>query len=52
METINLKPCREIGQIKEGFYADIIATNDSPTEDISTLKNIIFVMKNGEVYKK
>jgi imidazolonepropionase-like amidohydrolase len=41
-----------LGQIKKGFYADIIATNDSPTEDISTLLNIIFVMKNGEVYKK
>jgi imidazolonepropionase-like amidohydrolase len=41
-----------LGQIKKGFYADIIATNDSPTEDISTLKNIIFVMKDGEVYKK
>ena len=41
-----------IGQIKKGFYADIIATDKSPTEDISTLKNVIFVMKNGEVYKK
>ena len=41
-----------LGQIKKGFYADIIATNNSPTEDISTLRNIIFVMKNGEVYKK
>ena len=41
-----------LGQIKKGFYADIIATNDSPTEDISTLRNIIFVMKDGEVYKK
>ena len=38
--------------MNKGFYADIIATNDSPTEDISTLKNIIFVMKDGEVYKK
>ena len=41
-----------IGQIKKGFYADIIATDLSPTEDITTLKNVIFVMKNGEVYKK
>ncbi|MBT3282148.1 MAG: amidohydrolase family protein [Cryomorphaceae bacterium] len=41
-----------IGQIKKGFFADIIATDKSPTEDISTLKNVIFVMKNGEVYKK
>ena len=41
-----------LGQIKKGFYADIIATNDSPHEDISTLKNVVFVMKDGKVYKK
>ena len=40
-----------LGQIKKGFYADIIATDKSPTDDISTLKNIIFVMKDGMVYK-
>ena len=40
-----------LGQIKKGFYADIIATDKSPTDDISTLKNVIFVMKNGKVYK-
>ena len=41
-----------LGQIKKGFFADIIATNESPTKDISTLKNIVFVMKDGKVYKK
>ena len=41
-----------IGQIKKGFFADIIATNESPTEDISTLRNVVFVMKDGKVYKK
>ena len=41
-----------LGQIKKGFYADIIATNDSPHENISTLKNVVFVMKDGKVYKK
>jgi imidazolonepropionase-like amidohydrolase len=40
-----------LGQIKKGFYADIIATDKSPTDDISTLKNVIFVMKDGMVYK-
>src|SRR5210317_280793 len=40
-----------LGQIKKGFYADIIATDKSPTDDISTLKDVIFVMKNGKVYK-
>ena len=41
----------EIGQIKEGFTADIIATRLDPTEDVKTLENVIFVMKDGEVYK-
>lgn len=41
----------ELGQISPGFIADIVATNDDPTENISTLENVIFVMKNGIVYK-
>ena len=40
-----------LGQIKEGFYADIIAVDKSPLENIATLKNVIFVMKDGKVYK-
>ena len=41
----------ELGQISSGFIADIVATNDDPTENVSTLENVIFVMKNGIVYK-
>ncbi len=39
------------GQISPGFIADIVATNDDPTDNVSTLENVIFVMKNGIVYK-
>ena len=42
----------ELGQIKKGFLADIIAVNDDPTTNISTLENVVFVMKDGIVYKK
>ena len=42
----------ELGQIKKGFLADIIAVNDDPIEKISTLENVVFVMKDGKVYKK
>ncbi|WP_347174083.1 metal-dependent hydrolase family protein [Polaribacter uvawellassae] len=42
----------EIGQIKKGFFADIIAVNDDPTKDIKTMENVVFVMKDGIVYKK
>jgi len=42
----------ELGQLAEGFYADIIATDTNPVDDIKTLENITFVMKGGQVYKK
>ena len=41
----------EIGQIQNGFFADIIAVNDDPTRNISTMENVVFVMKEGVVYK-
>ena len=46
-----LKIESEIGQIEAGFYADIIAVDEDPTEDIETLKEVKFVMKEGKVYK-
>jgi imidazolonepropionase-like amidohydrolase len=47
-----LKMEEEVGQIKKGFLADIIAVNDDPTKNISTMENVIFVMKDGVVYKQ
>lgn len=41
----------QIGQIKEGFIADIIAVNEDPTVNISTMENVVFVMKEGKIYK-
>ncbi|MDT0558561.1 amidohydrolase family protein [Ichthyenterobacterium sp. W332] len=41
-----------LGQIKEGFIADIVAVNEDPTQNISTLENVVFVMKEGKVYKQ
>ena len=41
----------EVGQLKKGFLADIIAVNDDPTKNIKTMENVTFVMKNGKVYK-
>ena len=42
----------ELGQISEGFLADIVATDDDPTKNIKTTENVSFVMKEGKVYKK
>ena len=47
-----LKMENEIGKIKKGFFADIIAVDDDPTKKISTMENVVFVMKDGKVYKQ
>ncbi len=40
-----------IGTIEAGKYADIIAVNASPLENIEELLDVDFVMKGGKVYK-
>lgn len=40
------------GWLKEGMRADIIAVKDNPLENIETVKNVVFVMRNGKVYKQ
>lgn len=40
-----------IGSIEKGKYADIIAVEEDPTQNIKTLENVVFVMKDGMIYK-
>jgi imidazolonepropionase-like amidohydrolase len=42
----------DVGRIAEGYYADIIAVNDSPLADISVMEQVDFVMKGGVIYKQ
>ncbi|KAA1151038.1 Xaa-Pro dipeptidase [Pseudoalteromonas fuliginea] len=53
--TINsaklLKMDNQLGQIKAGFAADIIAVKGNPLTNISLLEQIPFVMKAGVVYR-
>lgn len=42
----------ELGQVKKGFLADIIAVDEDPTQNIHTMEKVTFVMKNGKVFKK
>ena len=42
---------KERGSIAAGLSADIIATPDNPLDNIQTLKQVNFVMKNGKVYR-
>jgi len=41
-----------IGELKPGYFADVIAVQGNPLENISVTKSVSFVMKNGVVYKK
>ena len=41
-----------IGTIENGKFADIIAVDDSPLENIEQLLDVEFVMKGGKVYKQ
>jgi imidazolonepropionase-like amidohydrolase len=40
------------GPIRAGFFADLIAVPGDPLTDIDALKQVQFVMKDGQVFKK
>jgi imidazolonepropionase-like amidohydrolase len=42
----------QLGQLKPGYLADVIAVAGNPLEDINTLEHVDFVMKGGVVFKK
>ncbi len=41
-----------LGQISKDFLADIIAVDGNPLENVNLLKEVTFVMKDGEVVKQ
>jgi imidazolonepropionase-like amidohydrolase len=42
----------QIGAVKAGLYADVVAFDGDPTKDLSAVRRVKFVMKNGTVYKQ
>ncbi|AXT57986.1 amidohydrolase family protein [Aquimarina sp. AD1] len=47
-----LNMSKELGQIAPDFIADIVAVDKDPRDDIKTMENVVFVMKNGKIYKQ
>jgi len=41
----------EVGQLKPGYFADVIAVPGNPLQDIAALEHVQFVMKGGVVYR-
>jgi len=53
--TINaaqlLKRDKDLGTLAAGKFADVVAVPGDPIADISLMKRVSFVMKDGVVYK-
>ena len=53
MEAAKLLRAQDrLGSVEKGKIADLVAVKDNPLTNISTLKDVTFVMKDGVVYKK
>ena len=42
----------QIGELKPGYFADIVAVPGNPLDDISVTQHVSFVMKAGVIYKQ
>jgi imidazolonepropionase-like amidohydrolase len=41
----------QVGRIRANLYADLIAVNGDPIQDVKTVRDVRFVMKGGAIYK-
>ena len=42
----------KLGTVEATRLADLVAVQGNPLDDISVMRNVVFVMKEGEVYKE
>lgn len=47
-----LKQDKDLGSLSAGKLADVVAVPGNPVQDISLMKHVSFVMKDGVVYKR
>jgi imidazolonepropionase-like amidohydrolase len=41
----------QLGELSPGHYADVVAVDGDPLQDIGRLEHVRFVMKGGQVFK-
>jgi imidazolonepropionase-like amidohydrolase len=46
-----LDQSENLGSIEKGRYADLVAVDGDPLQDVSRLEHVRFVMKGGQVYR-
>ncbi|MCR9198129.1 MAG: amidohydrolase family protein [Planctomycetaceae bacterium] len=50
--SLLLRVDKELGHLAPGYFADVVAVKGDPLDDISLMRSVDFVMKNGTVFKQ